>query len=82
MQFLRKLDVWGVAPVQRGAGIDTRTVDIKAAKDSKDSGGAGDGVGDGAGDGEGEAGDGKPSGRDPRDVQVQIDILKVEFEEV
>ena len=79
--FLRKLDVWGVAPVQRGAGIDTRTTDIKAAKDSKDSG-AGDGASDGAGDGEGEAGDGKPSGRSPRDVQVQIDILKVELEEV
>ncbi len=32
VQFLRKLDVWGVAPVQRGAGIDTRTVDIKGRK--------------------------------------------------
>jgi len=84
VQFLRKLDVWGVAPVQRGAGIDTRTTDIKAAKDSKDSGGAGDSGagGDGAGDGEGKAGDGKPSGRDPRDVQIQIDILKVKLEEV
>lgn len=30
VRFLRKLNVWGVAPVQRGAGIDTRTVDIKA----------------------------------------------------
>ena len=86
VRFLRRLDVWGVAPVQRGAGIDTRTTDIKAAKDSKDSGGAGDSGagdsggaadsgGDGAGGDEGEAGDGKPSGRDPRDVQVQIDIL-------
>ena len=82
VQFLRKLDVWGVAPVQRGAGIDTRTTDIKAAKDSKDSGGAEGGAGDGADDDEGEAGDGKPSGRSPRDVQVQIDILKVELEEV
>jgi len=36
-------------------------------------------VSDGAGDGEGEAGDGKPSGVSPRDVQVQIDILKVEL---
>jgi len=80
VQFLRKLDVWGVAPVERGAGIDTRTTDIKAVKDSKDngaadSGGAADSAGDGAGGDEGEAGDGKPSGRDPRDVQVQIDIL-------
>lgn len=32
VQFLRSLDVWGVAPVQRGAGIETRTVDIKGKK--------------------------------------------------
>jgi len=80
VQFLRKLDVWGVAPVERGAGIDTRTIDIKAAKDSKDSGGAEDGASDGAGDGEGEAGDGKPSGRDPRDMQIELDILKLSVE--
>jgi len=79
--FLRKLDVWGVAPVQRGAGIDTRTTDIKAAKDSKDSAAADSGgASDDAGDGEGEAGDGKPSERDPRDVQVQLDILKLSME--
>lgn len=30
VQFLEKLDVWGVAPVTRGAGIDTRTVSIKS----------------------------------------------------
>ena len=77
VRFLRKLDVWGVAPVQRGAGIDTRTTDIKAVKGAEDSGS--DGAADGAGDGEGEAGDGKPSGRDPRDVQVQIDILTAEL---
>ncbi len=32
VQFLRKLDVWGVAPVQRGAGIETRTTSIKGLK--------------------------------------------------
>jgi len=32
VQFLEKLDVWGVAPVTRGAGIDTRTVTIKGTK--------------------------------------------------
>jgi len=32
VRFLRKLDVWGVAPVQRGAGIDTGTVYVKGAK--------------------------------------------------
>jgi len=64
VRFLRKLDVWGVAPVQRGAGIDTQTVDIKSAED-----------------GEGEAeDDGKLSGRSPRDVQVQLDILKLSME--
>jgi len=30
VRLLRKLDVWGVAPVQRGAGVDTRTVNIKS----------------------------------------------------
>lgn len=30
VQFLEKLDVWGVAPVQRGAGIGTRTTSIKS----------------------------------------------------
>jgi hypothetical protein len=29
VRFLEGLDVWGVAPVTRGAGIDTRTTDIK-----------------------------------------------------
>jgi len=79
VRFLRKLDVWGVAPVQRGAGIDTQTTDIKAAKGNKD-GSAGDGASDGVGDDEGEAGDGKPSGRDPRDVQVELDILRLSME--
>lgn len=32
VQFLKELDVWGVGPVQRGAGIDTRTVSIKGLK--------------------------------------------------
>ena len=80
VRFLRGLDVWGVAPVQRGAGIDTQTIDIKAAKDNKDNGAADSAGGDGAGDGEGEAEDGKPSGRDPRDVQVELDILKLSME--
>lgn len=32
VQFLESLDVWGVAPVTRGAGIDTRTTTIKNQK--------------------------------------------------
>ena len=78
VRFLRRLEVIGVSPVTEGAGIDTHTVAIKSAEDS----GAGDSAGgDGAGDGEGEAGDGdgKPSGVSPRDVQVQIDILKAQL---
>lgn len=35
VRFLRRLDVWGVAPVERGAGIATRTVDIKRRPDEK-----------------------------------------------
>jgi HK97 family phage prohead protease len=31
VRFLKRLDVWGVAPVTRGAGIGTRTVTLKAA---------------------------------------------------
>jgi len=77
VRFLRGLEVIGVSPVTEGAGIDTHTVTIKGAGDS---GGAADSGGDGAGDGEGEAGDGKPSGRDPRDVQVELDILKLSME--
>ena len=34
VEFLRKLDVWGVAPVERGAGIDTGTLSIKAGAQS------------------------------------------------
>lgn len=33
VQFLEALDVWGVAPVQRGAGIGTRTTSIKTGDD-------------------------------------------------
>jgi hypothetical protein len=30
VRFLKKLDVWGVSPVTRGAGIGTRTLDVKS----------------------------------------------------
>lgn len=73
--FLKKLDVIGVSPVTRGAGIGTRTTTIKGA------GGAGQAAGDpGEGDtddgDEGEAGAdaGKPSGTPPEVVLAQIDI--------
>lgn len=35
VQFLEKLDVWGVAPVTRGAGIDTRTTSIKSGEEHR-----------------------------------------------
>jgi len=34
VRFLTGLDVWGIAPVQRGVGIDTRTVDIKSDQEA------------------------------------------------
>lgn len=40
VRFLRKLDVVGVGPVTRGAGIDTRTVGIKQREIEDQAGGA------------------------------------------
>jgi hypothetical protein len=76
VQFLRKLDVWGVAPVQRGAGIDTRTTSIKSAgapsvdDEPSDS--------DTESDNEGQAGNGEPSGVSPESVLVMLDVLDLE----
>jgi hypothetical protein len=91
--FLKQLDVWGVAPVTRGAGIGTRTVSLKSAAglseedvqrlkallDEHEDGGADEGADD-VGDDEGEAGDsGKPSGGVPPSVVLtQIEILELE----
>lgn len=70
VQFLRDLDVWGVAPVTRGAGIDTRTTDIKTAREKgEDSSAEQD---------EGQAGDGEPSGPLPQVVGIGIDIELLE----
>lgn len=38
VRFLESMDVWGVAPVTRGAGIDTRTTDIKNKKTEDETG--------------------------------------------
>lgn len=72
VRFLKRMDVLGVSPVTRGAGIGTRTTTIKNAKD--------DGVADTEGDTEGEAGgdDGKPSGVPPRVVFTEIEIELLE----
>lgn len=63
VRFLRKLDVVGVGPVTRGAGIDTRTVTIKQKEQAAD------------GD-EGEADDGKPSGPDA-ELLTEISIVEI-----
>jgi len=57
VHYLRKLDVIGVSPVTRGAGIDTHTVAIKGKNPDDD---------------EGEAGDGKPSGVDTERIRIDI----------
>lgn len=69
VQFLQKLDVVGVGPVTRGAGIDTRTIAIK---------GAGDGAGDDEADDEGQAGNGEPSGVTPQVMSAEIEIIELE----
>ena len=76
VHFLRELDVVGVSPVTRGAGIDTETMDIKGQAGEDSSKRAEE---DETGDGEGEAGsktsnDGKPSGVGPEVIKAQIDI--------
>lgn len=67
--FLKRLEVIGVGPVTRGAGIATRTVAIKRA---------GDGAGDDAEETEGQTGDGEPSGPPPRVLLAEIDIQLLE----
>lgn len=77
VQFLRRLDVVGVSPVTRGAGIGTRTVEIKqrlAETPAADQNQAADDDG-----GEADAGDpaGKPSGAAL--LRVQIEIAEIEL---
>lgn len=65
VRFLRKLDVIGVSPVTRGAGIDTRTTAIKSNADIKNN------------DNEGEAPTGKPGGIGPEVVKAQIELIEL-----
>lgn len=65
VRFLEQMDVIGVGPVMRGAGVDTRTTDIKGKKSDSS---------------EGETGDGKPSGAGP-DITTELDILEMELED-
>jgi hypothetical protein len=83
VQFLEALDVWGVAPVQRGAGINTRTTLIKD-RQGAEIGAAGsandaDGEEDTTGEDEGQGGDVEPSGPPPGVVRtgIEIELLEV-----
>lgn len=70
IRVLKQLDVAGVGPVTRGAGIGTRTDSIKSAGDGSDDTGEGD---------ESQDGDPvEPSGPPPSVVAVRIDIDMLE----
>lgn len=75
VRFLTKMDVVGVGPVTRGAGIDTRTVTIKSqdSKNADDEGGEAESA---------ETGDdGKPGGVGPQVVLAQIELIELEAED-
>lgn len=84
VRFLEALDVWGVAPVTRGAGIGTRTMALKSAGLTDEEIRqlremlAVESNTDGSEGGEGEAGDGKPSGAPPGVIATQIEIQLLE----
>lgn len=78
VRFLEALDVWGVAPVVRGASIDTRTVALKSAGLTDEEIERLRKLLQKGGIDEGEAGDGKPSGISPDVVLAQVDIMELE----
>ena len=89
VRFLEALDVWGVAPVVRGASIDTRTVALKSAGLTDEEikrlrellqkvGNSGIGEGEAGDVREPQSNDGKPSGISPGVVLAQVDILEME----
>lgn len=93
VRFLEALDVWGVAPVTRGASIDTRTVALKSAgltddeieqvkallRDADTEPPELKSL-EGKGDDEGQASDGEPSGVPPSDILLRIKIMKLQTE--
>jgi HK97 family phage prohead protease len=67
VRVLKKLDVWGVAPVTRGAGIGTHTEHIKASKRDDDD----------RNSTEGDVGNDKPSGEvQIAATRIALDILE------
>jgi hypothetical protein len=81
VRVLKKLDVWGIAPVQRGAGIDTFTVDVKGQEGIASPAGtrARNDSGDGEGEGDGQAGDSTPSTPKPSTVRLLMEAELVEL---
>lgn len=75
VQFLRKLDVVGVSPVTRGAGIDTRTVVVKGKGADADGDEGEVSSGGGASTSSASGGD-KLSGPDV-DLLARIDLVEV-----
>jgi len=81
VNYLRTLDVVGVSPVTRGAGIDTRTVNIKEKKkDLSSDDGEDEAPSAGSGQGSGQADEGKSSGVAPMLMRTRIDLLAIELE--
>jgi hypothetical protein len=76
VRFLKKLDVVGVGPVTRGAGIGTQTISIKQAGDNEAEPDIEQN--DAQSDDESQAGDGEPSGVGLAVYRAQIDILELE----
>jgi HK97 family phage prohead protease len=74
VRFLKKLDVIGVSPVTRGAGIDTRTTAIKSNQADENGGEASPPPAPPEGRGE----DGKP-GVGPAVVLAEIELIELEI---
>lgn len=96
VRFLDRLDTWGVAPVTRGAGIDTRTVALKGAgrltdeevdalkaflKEQDPAGLDGQGGSEGA-HGEGEAGDPADPDGNPSGIAPGVVLAQVDVMEL
>src|SRR5690606_16270187 len=65
VRFLKRLDVIGVGPVARGAGIGTHTVAIKGKETTPEPD-------------EGQGGDAAPSGPGPDVLRAEIDLVELE----
>lgn len=82
VRFLQKMDVVGVSPVTRGAGIGTHTANIKGKGDEEEQGGEEEKENESQGeDGVRDTNsDVKPRGIGPEVIRAEIEILKLEAE--